>query len=116
MLCTDGVWGVLDDDDLLDSIAQPDLAKSLPNIVSRASQIGGTYADDATAMAIRWLSDIPNKSIKNSIDSSTIMHDFESTMHITIQEAGDYQIMSEEEMDAQILEINLALKKLDSRQ
>jgi PPM family protein phosphatase len=125
LLCTDGVWGVLDDADLLNIIAQPDLTKSLPALVNRASMLGGVYADDATALAMRWLIDTPNKNDKDGkddkqdkegIDSSTIINDFESTVHLTLTQATDMRVMSDEEMDAQIAEINQALKKFESRQ
>jgi PPM family protein phosphatase len=122
LLCTDGVWGVLDDVDLLSIIAQPDLTKGLPALVNRASMLGGVYADDATALAMRWLVDTNNKDGKESkdnkegIDSSTLINEFESTVHLTLTQATDIRVMSDEEMDAQIAEINQALKKLESRQ
>ncbi len=125
LLCTDGVWGVLDDADLLDVINQPDLAKGLPSLVSRAAVMGGVYADDATALAMRWLADTSSKESKDNknvkeykegIDSSTIINEFESTVHLTLTKATDIRVMSDEEMDAQIAEINQALKKFESRQ
>lgn len=57
LLCTDGVWGNLNDIQLLKIINQSNLSKALPFLVHHASQAGGTYADDATGLAVKWLSD-----------------------------------------------------------
>jgi hypothetical protein len=57
-----------------------------------------------------------DKQDKEGIDSSTIINDFESTVHLTLTQATDMRVMSDEEMDAQIAEINQALKKFESRQ
>jgi PPM family protein phosphatase len=112
LLCSDGVWGVLTDSDLLATIGQADLAKGLPSLVSRASLAGGPYADDATAIAMRWLAEVP---AQGAIDSSAIPNEFESTVHLTLTQSTDIRVMTDEEMDAQIAEINQALDKLKSR-
>lgn len=111
-LSTDGVWGVLDEPDLLSMLVHPDLSRGVPNLVNRASVLGGIYADDATAIAMRWLAEVPTG---DSIDSSTIINEFESTVLLSMNEANDIQVMSDEEMDAKIAEINEALKKFESR-
>ncbi len=112
LLCTDGVWGVLSEADLLSTISQTDLSKGLPSLVNRAAIAGGAYADDATAIAMRWLSEVP---AKDGIDSSAIPNEFESTVHLTLTQSTDIRVMTDAEMDAQIAEINQALAKLKAR-
>jgi PPM family protein phosphatase len=112
LLCSDGVWGVMEESDLLATINHPNLSKGLPELVNRAAQAGGDYADDATAIAMRWLTEIPTNG---GVDSSTIAHEFESTVHLTLTPDTDISVMTDKEMDDQITEINQALEKLKNR-
>jgi PPM family protein phosphatase len=112
LLCSDGVWGSLSDDQLLKIISQPSLSQALPLLVSSASNSGGIYADDATGLAVRWLADF---SDSNLVDSEHIKADFESTVHLTLTQATDMRIMTDEEMNQQVLEIRKALAKFNSR-
>ncbi len=108
LLCSDGVWGSLSDLQLLSTISQPSLSQALPLLVSNASNAGGSYADDATALAMRWLNDLTSPNVVNSDD---LDQDFESTVHLTLTQATDMRIMTDEEMDQQINEIRSALAK-----
>jgi serine/threonine protein phosphatase PrpC len=109
LLCSDGVWGSLTDLQLLHTITQPSLSQALPLLVSNASQAGGVYADDATALAVRWLADFTATGI---VDSDDIVTEFESTVHLTLTNATDIRVMTDEEMDTQIAEIKQTLAKL----
>jgi PPM family protein phosphatase len=112
-LSTDGVWGVLDEPDLLGMLAHADLSRGIPSLVNRASVLGGIYADDATALAVRWLAELPQKE---GVDSGTLINEFESTVLLSMDDANDVRVMSDEEMDAKIAEINDALKRVEARQ
>jgi PPM family protein phosphatase len=112
LLCSDGVWGSLSDLQLLNTISQPNLSQALPLLVSNASNSGGSYADDATGLAVRWLTDI---SDINLVDSEKIKAEFESTVHLTLTQATDMRIMTDEEMDQHISEIRDALAKFNNR-
>lgn len=114
LLCSDGVWGVLDDDEMLRFIADSDLSTKLPKLVQTAGEKGGEYADDATAIAMRWLSD--GVKPEDVIDSRTLENAFESTVHLTLTQSTDMRSMTDEEMDAQIAEINAALARVKQRQ
>jgi serine/threonine protein phosphatase PrpC len=113
LLCSDGVWGSLSDIQLLSTISQPSLSQALPLLVSNASNAGGSYADDATALAVRWLADF---SSTNLIDSEKIDNAFESTVHLTLTQASDMRVMTDEEMDQQIAEIRATLAKVKALQ
>jgi PPM family protein phosphatase len=113
LLCSDGVWGVLDDRILLNIITQGDLAAGLASLVKTAATAGGVYADDATAVGLRWLGEAPAEANQqDTFDSHSIANEFQSTVHLTLGQATDIRVMSDEEMDAQIAEINLALERV----
>ncbi len=112
LLCSDGLWGTMADADMFKILASDDLALSLPELVSMASEAGGEYADDATGVAVRWLKDEPKKPTETSTDlSPDTQHVFESTMHLSITQDTDIRMMSDDEIDATIAEINQTLEK-----
>jgi PPM family protein phosphatase len=109
LLCSDGVWGSLSELQLLSTISQPSLSQALPLLVSNAANAGGNYADDATALAMRWLNDF---SSTNIVNSEELDNEFESTVHLTLTQASDMRIMSDAEMDQHIDDIRNALAKV----
>ncbi len=112
LLCSDGLWGTVPDAEIFNMLAHPDLSQGLPALVQHASQLGGQTADDATGIAVRWLTE-PNS--ETAIDSSTMGREFESTVHLNLDQDTDISVMSDEEIDATIAEINHALEKIKAQ-
>jgi len=54
LLCSDGVWGALAEADLLRVLAAGTVQQSVPELVRRCVAAGGRFADNATALAMRW--------------------------------------------------------------
>jgi PPM family protein phosphatase len=118
LLCSDGVWGTLDEAQLLSTISHADLSIGLPGLVNQAAIAGGAYADDATALAVRWLLDaapVEAAQSTESVDSKAIRFEFESTVNLSLTADTDIRVMTEQEMDAQINEINQAITKINAR-
>jgi serine/threonine protein phosphatase PrpC len=110
LLCSDGLWGTVNDTQIFNMLADPDLSKGLPYLVQHASQLGGKYADDATGLAVRWLTET---NVEATVDSDTMEKEFESTMHLALTQDTDIRVMSDEEIDATIAEINQTLDKIN---
>jgi serine/threonine protein phosphatase PrpC len=111
LLCTDGLWGTVSDTEIFSMLSHPDLSQCLPALVQHASQLGGQHADDATGLAVRWLTET---SVETTIDSSTLGgQEFESTVHLTLGQDTDIRVMSDAEIDATIAEINQTLDKIN---
>jgi serine/threonine protein phosphatase PrpC len=113
LLCSDGLWGTVSDEQIFAMLANPDLSQALPLLVQHASKMGGDYADDVTGVAVRWLTENIDKT---AIDSSIMGKEFESTVHLTLTQEGNPILMSDEEIDATIAEINQALEKINKVQ
>jgi protein phosphatase len=54
LLCTDGLWGVLDDPDLVAELGAHTVMRAVPDLVERAVAQGGSDADNCTALAMSW--------------------------------------------------------------
>lgn len=54
LLCSDGAWGPLGDEELARQITAMDLIKALPRMIDRAEEAAGPRADNLTALAVRW--------------------------------------------------------------
>jgi protein phosphatase len=54
LLCSDGLWSVLDDEDLAHRLATQTVVRAVPDMLQTAVAIGGASGDNATALAIMW--------------------------------------------------------------
>ncbi|HEY5799045.1 MAG TPA: hypothetical protein VIT92_02435, partial [Burkholderiaceae bacterium] len=57
LLCSDGLWGVMPDGDLVAGLLAMPLAQSVPSLLQRATRIAGDTGDNATALALTWIGD-----------------------------------------------------------
>ncbi|HAT29677.1 MAG TPA: serine/threonine protein phosphatase [Janthinobacterium sp.] len=54
LLCSDGLWAMLEDDDLARRLQNQTIVRAVPDMLRDALAIGGQHADNATALAIMW--------------------------------------------------------------
>jgi serine/threonine protein phosphatase PrpC len=54
LLCTDGLWGALAQEDLLAELPGAHLDAALESLVTRAERIGGRHGDNVSAIALLW--------------------------------------------------------------
>ena len=54
LLCSDGVWGALAEVELLRVLSLGPVQQAVPELVRRSVATGGRFADNATALAMRW--------------------------------------------------------------
>jgi serine/threonine protein phosphatase PrpC len=56
LLCTDGLWGVMKDADVVETLAVTSIAQSVPRLIDLSMQLAGTYGDNVTAIGVDWQS------------------------------------------------------------
>ena len=66
LLCSDGLWGVLDDQILADRLHNQTIVRAVPDLITTAIGIAGKSSDNVTALAMMWESSSLN-------DSTTIL-------------------------------------------
>ena len=54
MLCSDGLWGVLPDSEIVHQLSTRTIVQAVPDMIAMAVAIAAGRADNATALAIQW--------------------------------------------------------------
>ncbi|MBL0719400.1 serine/threonine-protein phosphatase [Piscinibacter sp. Jin2] len=72
MLCSDGLWGNLDEDMLVAALSDGPPEDALPALAEAALDAGGPRCDNVSALALRWPG--PGLAEAESAEGSTIEH------------------------------------------
>jgi serine/threonine protein phosphatase PrpC len=54
MLCSDGLWTMLDDEEIAHRLSTQTIVRAVPEMISMATTIAGASSDNTTALAIMW--------------------------------------------------------------
>ena len=115
LLCSDGLWGSLDDADIVFHLAQKAVAVAAPDLVERALIKGGAHSDNVTLIAMEWETPDTFESTRGTISTDTIEDGvFASTVHAgwldsTVDDLDDAGI------ERSIAEINEAIRRTSAR-
>jgi PPM family protein phosphatase len=110
MLCSDGLWGNMNDNDIVHSMTKGPVANSVPDSVEIALRNGGENCDNVTVIAMEWetpdafesTQGISTDSISDGVFASTIQAGVLDTMVDDLDDAA---------IERSIAEINEAIKK-----
>ena len=80
LLCSDGLWGSLSDNDIVHQLSQQSVSDAVPELVERALRSGGEHSDNVTVIAMEWETPdyfestrgISTDSINDGVFASTI--------------------------------------------
>ncbi|MCO5108407.1 MAG: serine/threonine-protein phosphatase [Burkholderiaceae bacterium] len=107
MLCSDGVWSALPEDDLIEPLTAGSVMTGVPRLVQQAVGHAGPMADNATALAMTWEAegvglssdDVPDGAITTTIAVGLI------------DETAPGDAMTEDEIERTIREIREAISR-----
>ena len=54
LLCSDGLWGVLPDSEIVHQLSNHTIVRAVPDLIGMATTIAGAEGDNTTALAIMW--------------------------------------------------------------
>jgi len=54
LLCSDGLWGVLPDTEIVHQLSTHTIVQAVPDMIGMATAIAGSRGDNTTALAIQW--------------------------------------------------------------
>lgn len=116
MLCSDGVWGVLDDATIVHilSSGRP-VSDAAPDLAEMALRKGGTHSDNVTLIALEWETpDSPGNQRGVSTDSISDGV-FASTIQAGMPSDTELDDLDEDAIERSIAEINEAIRRSAAR-
>lgn len=114
MLCSDGLWGSLSDDEIVKHLVSKGVSDAVPDLVEAALRSGGEHCDNVTVLAMEWETPDAFESTRGvSTDSIS-----DGVFASTIQAGGlDPYVddLDEETIERSIAEINEAIRRSAAR-
>jgi PPM family protein phosphatase len=115
MLCSDGVWGVLDDDQIVRTLTNRPVSDAAPELAEAALRAGGSHSDNVTLIALEWETpDAPGKD--RGVSTDTISEGvFASTIQAGMPSDNEGDDLDEDAIERSIAEINEAIRRSAAR-
>ncbi|HEU4850896.1 MAG TPA: PP2C family serine/threonine-protein phosphatase [Telluria sp.] len=117
MLCSDGLWAMLPDDDIAHALSTNTIVRAVPDMLGKAIEIAGPRADNTTALAIMWQGSpvgdaTPTEMADSMISTQMMPEDSVNTIMAAPTEADpNSDAFDEEEIEKAIAEIRGAIEK-----
>jgi PPM family protein phosphatase len=114
MLCSDGLWGALSDETIVEMLASQSVSEAVPNLVERALRTAGERSDNVTVLAVEWESAdaVDNPRAVSTADLGDEV--FASTIQAAIGDASADE-MDDAEIERSIREINEAIQRTSKK-
>ena len=116
MLCSDGVWGVLDDSLITHVLSSgKPVSDAAPDLAEMALRNGGIHSDNVTLIALEWETpDAPGQ--KRGVSTDSISDGvFASTIQAGMPSDSELDDLDEDAIERSIAEINEAIKRSAAR-
>ena len=120
MLCSDGLWAMLPDEDMAHRLSTQTIVRALPDMISTAVSVGGPGCDNTTALAIMWQGSAEDENGIDSGDMGTVIStmmlpdNLVSTSILQLPESDtppETDAFNEDEIEKAIAEIRDAIEK-----
>jgi PPM family protein phosphatase len=118
LLCSDGLWGSLDDEEIVLHLGHKPVAQAVPDLVEAALETAGSKSDNVTVIAMEWetpdefeateRAGISTEAVDEGVFTSTLQADLRST-------ELDQDDMNEAEIERSIAEINDAIRRSQTK-
>jgi PPM family protein phosphatase len=110
LLCSDGLWGSLEDNEIVRELSIKSVSEAVPDLVESALRNGGEQSDNVTVIAMEWETPdtfestrgISTDSISDGVFASTIQAGVLDTLVDDLDDAA---------IERSIAEINEAIKR-----
>lgn len=113
MLCSDGLWGPIKDEDVLAGLAGADVMQAVPKLLDRSEELAGKLCDNLSMVAMCWQDDTA-AAAGDSISTRTMAQDRFTTRLDTFdrnRSSANAFDLTEDEIERAIDEINSAIQK-----
>ncbi len=118
LLCSDGLWGSLTDDDIVLHLGSKPVAHAVPDLVEAALETAGSKSDNVTVIAMEW--ETPDEfaaTVRAGISTDDLDEGaFTSTLHADLHGAElEHDDMDEADIERSIAEINDAIRRSQAK-
>ncbi|RZU02887.1 PP2C family protein-serine/threonine phosphatase [Rivibacter subsaxonicus] len=112
LLCSDGLWGTVEDDEITAQLAARPISDAVPELVETALRNGGAKSDNVTVLAVEWES-AEDTDTNRGISTQTLGEEvFASTIQASVGAGStDFDELDEAEIERSIREINEAIQR-----
>ncbi len=112
MLCSDGLWDCLSDEDIVRRLAAAPVSQAVPDLVELALRTAGAASDNVTVVALEWETPDPAES-QQAVSTDSLQ---EGVFTSSIQADGfdnddDTDELDEATIERSIAEINEAIRR-----
>jgi protein phosphatase len=116
LLCSDGLWGILPDTEIVHQLSTHTIVQAVPDMIGMATAIAGPRGDNATALAIQWQgggaeSSGPPPGDDDSVISTMLLPEGEVTTRLAGQPEVAADDFGDEDIEKAIAEIRDAIEK-----
>ena len=116
MLCSDGLWGVLDDTQIVRALSVRSVADAVPDLAEMALRKGGPNCDNVTLIALEWETPNPTLATDEHPVSTDSISDgvFASTIQAGMPDSETHDL-DDDAIERSIAEINEAIRRSAAR-
>jgi len=115
MLCSDGLWSMLPETEIVHQLATQGVVRAVPDMVAMATAIAGAKSDNTTALAIMWQGAGEAAGGDDALISTQMLaaDEVSTTIAATLDPAaeGEADVFDEDEIEKAIAEIRDAIEK-----
>ena len=118
LLCSDGLWSMLPDEEIAHRLATQTIVRAVPELIDMATAIAGATGDNTTALAIMWQggadAGMPIDGRDTVISTEMLPEDLvSSTIQSTPEPAAPHEVdaFSDDEIEKAIAEIRGAIER-----
>lgn len=115
LLCSDGLWGSVDDVEITAVLADLPIHQAVPELVERALRHAGERSDNVTVLAVEF--EAAEDTLSAPAVSTQSLGDevFASTIQASLAGEGKVDDLDEDEIERSIREINEAIQRSSAR-
>ncbi|AEG94405.1 PP2C family protein-serine/threonine phosphatase [Ramlibacter tataouinensis] len=114
LLCSDGLWGSLPDDVIVQHLSTKPVADAVPDLVEAALRSAGEGSDNVTVIALEWETPDAFESTHGVSTDSISEGVFASTIQAGVLD-GMVEDLDDEAIERSIAEINEAIRRSAAR-
>ena len=113
LLCSDGLWSVLPDHVLAQSLHTNTVVRAVPELLANATAIAGKTSDNVTALAMMWegssvLMDSPSTIVTHTLPIGSVTTTIQAPRHADLEQPDAF---NESDIEKAIEEIRGAIEK-----